>query len=164
MKKRTSRPGLIERALIEKEWHQTVVNAQIHALYGDNPQGLVDAAGRVLFVVLEAANLDGHDFDSDELQSVHEAIISMYDQVDEAAVCPSRRARIIGGLEAAERLLALIQRSSLIQAACGLKEKLREKHIHLDDFEALIGHGTTQALLHDSWASLPLSGCAGNLQ
>ncbi|RZI54491.1 MAG: hypothetical protein EOP12_02645 [Pseudomonas sp.] len=164
MKKHPSRPGLIERALIEKEWHQTVVDAQIHALYGDNPQGLVDAAGRVLFVVLEGAHIDGHDFDHDELQSVHEAIISMYDQVDEAVVCPSRRARIIGGLEAAELLFAVIQRSSLIQAACRLKEKLREKHIHLDDFEALIGHGTTQTLLHDSWASLPLSRCSGHLQ
>ena len=126
-------------------------------MYGDNPQGLVETAGRVLFVVLKAADIDRHDFDQDDLQSIHEAVISMYDQVDDTEVCTIRRTRILCGLEAAGQLLALIQRSSLIQAACGLKEILRKRHIHLDDFDLLIDHGKTRALVQNSWPGLSLS-------
>lgn len=138
MKKRTARPGLIERALIEREWHQKVIDAQIHALCGDNPQGLVDATGRVLFVILEAAAIDGYDFPQGEFQAINFAIVSMYDQVDNAQICLDHRARIICGLESAEKSMPLIRRNSIVQAACKLKEKLNRNHIHLTDFDEII--------------------------
>jgi hypothetical protein len=69
---------------------------------------------------------------------MREAITSMYDQVDSPEICLRHRSHIIGGLKAAEQLVALIQRSSIIQSACNLKEKLQEKHIHLNDFDTLI--------------------------
>lgn len=146
MRKRILRPSLIERALIEKEWHQTIIDAQIHALYGDNPQGLVDAAGRVLFVVLEAAIIDKYDFNRNDIQSISEAVVSMYDQVDDPEICQDRRARIMCGLEAAEQLIVMIQRGSLVQAACRLQERLHSNHIHLNDFDALIMHSKVRDL------------------
>ena len=146
VRQRTSRPSLIERALIEKEWHQTLIDAQIHALYGNNPQGLVDAAGRVLFVVLEAAIIDKYDFDRNDIRSISEAVISMYDQVDDIEICQDRRNRIMYGLESAEQMIALIRRSSLVHAACKLKERLHNNHIHLNDFDALIMRSKVQDL------------------
>jgi hypothetical protein len=41
-------------------------------------------------------------------------------------------------LEASERLISHLARVSLIQAACDLKEKLKNKHILLSDFDALV--------------------------
>ncbi|RZI54392.1 MAG: hypothetical protein EOP12_03160 [Pseudomonas sp.] len=138
MNKHLKRFNIFERAVIEKMWHQTIVDAQIHALYGDNPQSLVDAAGRVLYVILEAVSIDNYDLKQDDFQSMREAITSMYDQVDGSEICERHRSRIIDGLETAEQLVALIQRSSIIQSACNLKEKLHKEHIHLNDFDALI--------------------------
>jgi hypothetical protein len=138
MKNRPPRLNLMERALIERDWHHTVVSAQIHALYGDNSQGMVDTAGRVLYVVLGAALTEGVDPEREELQAVRSAVSAMHDQIGEPEIPETRRARIVGGLEASERLIPHLPRVSLIRAACDLKEKLKNKHILLSDFEALV--------------------------
>lgn len=138
MKKRSPRLSLIERALIERDWHQTAIVAQIHALYGNNSQGMVEAAGRVLFVVLEAVVTDDHQLDPDDLDLMQQTLIAMHDQVDDPEISSARRACITSGLQAAERVIPSLQRCSLISAACKLREKLKKSHIHLDDFNDLI--------------------------
>ncbi|RZI69932.1 MAG: hypothetical protein EOP13_22675 [Pseudomonas sp.] len=138
MKKRSTRLSLIERALIERDWHQTAIVAQIHALCGNNSQGMVEAAGRVLFVVLAAVVADDHQLDSDDLNLIHQTLIAMHDQVDDPEISSTRRACIICGLQAAERIIPLLQRCSLVSAACKLKEKLKKSHILLEDFNDLI--------------------------
>lgn len=138
MKKRLPRLGLIERALIERDWHQTAIMAQIHALYGNNSQGMVEAAGRVLFVVLEAVAINDYLLNPDDLELIHQALIAMHDQVDDPEIVSERRARIVCGLQVAERITPLLQRCSLVSAACKLKEKLKKNHILLEDFNDLI--------------------------
>jgi hypothetical protein len=138
MKNRPPRLNLIERALIERDWHQTAVSAQIHALYSDNSQGMVEAAGQVLYVVLGAALTEGVDPEHEELQAVRTAVRAMHDQVGEPEISATRRASIVGGLEASERLIPALPRSSLIEVACDLKQKLKYKHLRLSDFDALV--------------------------
>ena len=135
--------SLIEKAIVERDWHSTAVSAQIHALYGDNSNGMVDASGRVLFVILGAAITDGFDPEHVDIRIVRGAVNAVHDQAGEEDIPAARRASIVSGLEAAERLMPLLQRRSLIDAACDLKQKMKTKHIHLSDFQALIEQGAT---------------------
>jgi hypothetical protein len=142
--KRPQRLSLIERALIEQKWHATAVSAQIHALYGDSSDGMVNAAGRVLYVVLGAAIAEEVSQDLPELRIIRGAVNAVHDQAGEADIPAMRRRSIVIGLEAAERLIPTLQRRSLINAACDLALKMRRQHIHLSDFAALLATPTTK--------------------
>lgn len=137
MNRRPKSLSLIERAIIEQQWHQTAVTAQIHALYGDSSDGMVTAAGKVLFVVLGAAMADDLDADQVELRIIRGAVGAVHDQAGEHAILAMRRASIVSGLEAAERLMPQLNRRSLINAACELHLKLKRQHVHFSDFQAL---------------------------
>lgn len=97
--------SLIERALVEREWHQTAIEAQIHALMGDSSNGMVNAAGRVLFVLLGAAAAEAVDPEQPEIVSILAAVEAVHDQVGEEEISPGRRETIVAGLAAAEVLI-----------------------------------------------------------
>ncbi len=86
MKRRQPGLSLIERALVERDWHQTAVTAQIQALYGDNSEGMVDAAGRVMYVVLGAALEEGVSHDLPEIRVIRGAVNAVHDQAGEEAI------------------------------------------------------------------------------
>lgn len=137
---RQRRPGLslIERALIERDWRATAVSAQIHALIGDSSDGMVNAAGRVLFVVLGAAIAEEVDAEQPEIRVIRGAVNAVHEQAGEDDIPGTRRKSIESGLLAAERLVPHFARRSLVDAACDLELKLRRQHLHTDDFEALL--------------------------
>lgn len=135
-RKRTQGVSLIERALIEREWHQTATLAQIHALTGDHSHGMVNAAGRVLFVILGAAAAEQVDPAQPEILSIFAAVEAVHDQAGEEDIPPGRREAIVAGLAAAELLIPAFERRSLVNAAIDLKRKMRRQHIHLSDFQA----------------------------
>jgi hypothetical protein len=137
------RLSLIERALIEKQWRETAVSAQIHALIGDNSDGMVNGAGRVMFVVLGAAIAEGISHERPEIRIIRGALNAVHDQAGEPQIPADRRASIISGLEACDRLIPELQRRSLINAACDLTLKMRRQHIHYSDFLALVEQGAT---------------------
>lgn len=134
------RPGLslIERALIERDWRATAVSAQIHALIGDSSDGMVNAAGRVLYVVLGAAIAEELDADQPEIRIIRGAVNAVHDQAGVADIPAARRASIESGLLAAERLVPTFERRSLIDSACELELKLRGQHLHTRDFAAVL--------------------------
>lgn len=144
-RKPARRPGLslIERALIEREWHQTAIEAQIHALMGDNSHGMVNAAGRVLFVILGAAAAEEVDPEMPEILSILAAVEAVHDQVDEEEITSGRRETIVAGLAAAEVLIPAFERRSLVNAAIDLAQKLSRQHIHRSDFPTLGRQGAT---------------------
>lgn len=138
MKRRQPGLSLIERALVERDWHQIAVTAQIQALYGDNSEGMVDAAGRVMYVVLGAVMAEGVSHEQPEVRIIRGAVNAVHDQVGEEAIPAARRRSIVSGLQACERLIPALERRSLINAACDLKLRMKTQHIHLSDFLALI--------------------------
>lgn len=142
MRQRRKGVSLIERALIERDWRATAVSAQIHALIGDNSNGMVNAAGRVLFVVLGAAIAEEVDAEQPEIRVIRGAVNAVHEQAGEADIPAARRASIESGLLAAERLVPLFARRSLVDAACDLELKLRRQHLHTSDFEALLAQVT----------------------
>jgi hypothetical protein len=141
MKRRSrthARLSLIERAMIEKQWHATAVSAQIHALIGDDSREMVNKAGRVMYVALGAAIAEELDPDMPEIRILRGACNAVYDQAGEPEIPAARRASIVSGLEACERLIPALERKSLIDAACELALKMRGAHVHWSDFQHLL--------------------------
>lgn len=136
--KRQARLSLVERALIEKRWHATNVRAQIHAILGDDSGQFVNAAGRVLFVVLDALAAEDLDHTIPDVRIVRGACNALYEQAGEPSIDPVRRASLRSGLEACERLISGLHRKSLIDAACDLELKLRNSHLEWAAFEQLL--------------------------
>ncbi len=137
--RRLARMSLIERALIEKQWHETAVRAQIHAIMGEDGHQFVNAAGRVLFVVLGALIAEEVDPDIPEVRVVRGACNALCEQAGEVVITEPRRASIRAGLEACDRLIGGLSRKALTDAACDLQQKLRGAHVQWSDFERLLG-------------------------
>jgi hypothetical protein len=133
---RPTRLGLVERALIEKQWRETAISAHIHGLIGEDGDKMVDKAGRVFFVVLGAAIAEEVDPDTPELRVIRGACNAVYEQAGEDSIPAARRASIVSGLEACDRLIPAFQRKSLTDAACDLALKMRGAHVRWSDFEA----------------------------
>jgi hypothetical protein len=130
--------GLIERALIEKQWRETNVRAQIHAILGDDSDQFVNAAGRVLYVVLGALIAEEVNPEMPEVRIVRGACNALYEQAGEPDIEPARRAAMRSGLEACDRLLGGLPRKSLTDAACELESRLRASNVNWRDFERLL--------------------------
>jgi len=127
----------VERAIIAQQWEDTAVRANIHALMGDDSAHFVNAAGRVLFVVLGALIAEEVDPDMPEVRIVRGACNALYEQAGEPRITPERRASIRAGLEAASRLLEALPRKARVDAAVDLKLKLEHGDVNWRDYEAL---------------------------
>ncbi len=130
--------SLIERAIIDKEWRSTVTSGQITALMGDGSNEMVNGAGRVLFVVLGACIAEEVDTDLLELRIIRGACNAVYEQKDEPTITAARRASIVSGLDACNRLIEVLPRRALVDAACDLAVKMRTQHINWTDFVPLL--------------------------
>lgn len=142
MKRRHVAPrgiNMVERALIAQQWRANVATARIHALMGENPQALVNQAGRVFFVVLGAAMQEQLHEDQREIRIIRGAVNAAHDQAGVEPIDPLRRASILAGLEAAARLLAALPYPAVVRSACDLAAKLRRQDIRIEDFLQLIG-------------------------
>ncbi|WP_431106651.1 hypothetical protein [Variovorax paradoxus] len=137
-RRRTVALGLIERAIVEKQWHATSVRAQIHAILGDDSAQFVNAAGRVLYVVLGALIAEEVEPSHPDVRIVRGACNELYEQAGEPVIAPARRASLRSGLEACDRLVGGLQRKSLTDAACELELKLRGSHLDWVAFERLL--------------------------
>lgn len=138
MKRRQPRLSLIERALIEKQWHATAVEANVQALLSDDGIKLVNAAGRILFVVLGACIEEEADENEPAMVALRDAVDALHDQAQEAEVLPERRARLIAGLEVCSFLVSVLDRKNVIAAACDLALKMKRGHLTTEDFERLL--------------------------
>lgn len=138
-KRKPARLSLVARAVIEQQWHDVAVRAQIHALLGDDSDQFVNAAGRVLFVVLGALVAEEVDPDMPEVRIVRGACNALYEQAGETEIDAARRASIRSGLEACDRLVSALSRKALTDAACELGTRLRGDDVRWDAFECLLG-------------------------
>lgn len=129
----------VARAITARKWSQTATSAQIHALMGDDSDGLVNAAGRVFFVILGACALQRINSDTPDVRILRGACNALYEQAGEPRIDDMRRKSLQAGLEACERLNEILERRHVTESACDLADKLRQEHVHWSDFEPLIG-------------------------
>lgn len=134
-RQRLVRMSLIERAMLERQWHATAVRAQIHAILGDDGNEFVAAAGRILWVVLEAAITEQVDPELPEIRIVRGACNSLEEQAGVEAITTARRASIRAGLEACDRLIEALPRKALIDGACALHLRLNRGAVKWSDFQ-----------------------------
>lgn len=139
-RRREPKLSLLERAVIEKQWHSTTVTARIHTLIGNSSEGMVNAAGRVFFVVLGAAVAEHSDAEQVDIRIIRGAVNSVFDLAGQEDISDERRASIDSGLRAAERLVPTFARRSLTDSACELELKLRGHHVHMSDFAAVLAN------------------------
>lgn len=130
--------SLVERAVIEQRWRETLTDAQLHALIGDDSDNFVNAAGRVLFVILGACMEDVIDHDMPEVRIIRGAVNALYEQAGDARIEASRRRAIRAGLHACVDLMPILSRKSLIDAAVDLELRLHHEHVNWSDFTPLI--------------------------
>lgn len=130
--------SLIERALIEKQWHATAVEANVQALMSDDSDRMVNAAGRILFVVLGACIAEEASESEPAVLAVTAAVDAVHEQAGEPVVTPERRARIVAGLDVCGFLVSVLDRRNVVASACELELKLRAGHVNTSDFEALV--------------------------
>lgn len=138
MKRRQLGLSLIERALIEKQWHVTAVEAQVQAVASDDSHRMVNAAGKLLFVVLGACIAEEADENEPAMVAVREAVDAIHDQAGEPVIPPERRARIVAGLDVCAFLVSVLDRKNVVASACELHAKLKRGHLTTEDFERML--------------------------
>ena len=130
----------VERAIIVQQWRSTNTTAFIHCLIGENSHALVNQAGRVLFVILGAALAQGMGPHDPDIRVVRGAVNALHDQAGEPDIPESRRASIVSGLLACDRLRWQLDRKCLNDAICDLALKLRGGDVRLEDFQQMVAN------------------------
>jgi hypothetical protein len=134
----------VARAMIVQQWKQGAVTGRIHALIGDDPKLLVKGAGRVFFVVLGACAACGIDQGEPDVRILMGAVNAVHEQVDEPRITDLRRASIVSGLAACERLLPRLTQRALADAAIQMEVRLAHQHVTFADFQILVDNLSKQ--------------------
>lgn len=113
------------------------MTAQIHALIGGDPDKLASAAGRVIYVILGAAILDGLSADMPDLRIVRGAAGALYDLSGAECVADDLRGAVVSGLAACSRLFETLSSKHLAISACDLEIALNTGHLNWSAFEQL---------------------------
>ena len=137
MRRKKSGLNPVERAVIAQKWTQTAVNAEIHALIGNDSDKLVNEAGRIFYVVLGAAIESGMAPDVPDVRILRGAVNAVFDQAGEVEISETRRMGIISGLRAARRITESVSYKALVNSACELHLKLKTGDVHMSDFARL---------------------------
>lgn len=127
----------VAAAMFAAQWKREAVTGRLHALIGGNSDKLVNGAGRIFFVVLTAAARTT-DMDTPDMRILRGAIEALHDQAGEAEVSEVRRAGIVSGLQACDRLLEGLTQKALAEAALYMEARLRAGDVHYSDFQQLI--------------------------
>lgn len=136
--KRTHALTPVERAILVHQWKQGGVSSRIHALIGEDSDRLVSGAGKVMYVVLGACAAAGLDHDEPDLRVLRGAVNALGEQAGEPEVQEARRASIVSGLHACDRLLPRLTQRALADAALDLDMRLKRGDVKFADFERLV--------------------------
>lgn len=126
----------VAAAMFAAQWKREAVTGRLHALIGGDGDKLVNGAGRIFFVVLTAAAKTAAD--SPDMRILRGAIEALHDQAGEPTVSEVRRAGIVSGLHACDRLLEGLSTRALAEAALYMESRLRAGDVHYSDFQRLI--------------------------
>lgn len=126
------------RAEVAERYRTTMLLADIKAMQADDAHGMVNAAGRVLFVTLGAAMAEGVSDEDPTVQHLIAAVNAIHDHLDSDAIEAAYRDCVTTGLGAAALMLEQLDHEAVVDAAVDLEAKMRVKHITIDDFRALV--------------------------
>lgn len=136
--KRTLSLNPVQRAILVAQWKQAGVSSRIHALIGEDSDKLVSGAGTVFYVVLGACAAASLDHEEPDLRVLRGAVNALGEQAGEPEVQEARRAAIVSGLHACDRLLPRLTQRALADAALDLDRRLKRGDVRFADFERLV--------------------------
>ena len=93
------------RGQARAKWHSTSVNAQIHALFGDNKDKLLAYGSILMFVASACAAYTGLGEDDVKFRVIRGAINALDDLKDRTAITDVDRGSIYAGLLASDQLI-----------------------------------------------------------
>lgn len=128
----------VAAAVYAAQWKASTVSSRIHALIGGDSDKLVDGAGKIVFVVLTAAGRAGVSADDPDMRILRGTVEVLHEQAGEKDIPEIRRAGILSGLAACDRLLPLVKQRDLAEAALYLHARLERGDVRLSDFTQLI--------------------------
>lgn len=137
--KRTAMLNPVARAMIVKEWQSEAVTGMIHVLTGQDSRRLVNGAGRVFYVLLGACRTCAVPESDPDVRILMGAVNAAHDQADVEEIMEMRRASLLSGLAACERLLDRVTHRALADAAIEMKVRLARQDITHEDFQRFIG-------------------------
>lgn len=128
----------VAAAMYVHRWRTDRVEAEIHALMGDDGLRLVNGAGRVFFVVLTAAAGAGMHDENQDMRIIRGAIEALHAQAENEQVNELHRAGIMSGLAACRRILPHLKQRDMADAALYMDARLKMGDVRYSDFQALI--------------------------
>lgn len=132
------------RKEVETDYRAVLDVAAIRALQSNDSKAMVEAAGRVLYVVLGAAMQEGASDEDEAMLPIIDAVNAVFDQAGVDEITVGTRLRVHAGLDAAVAALEVLDFDAVVDAACMLEVKLSKQHIGIDDFRALVVAGPTR--------------------
>ncbi len=136
----------VERAMLVHRWQREAVAGQLHVLIGNDSDKMVNGAGRYFYVVLSAcaAHLDVLSEDDPDIRILRGAVNALHEQAEEPEIVEERRAAILSGLQACQRLMPELSQRALSDAALDLELRLRRGDVTFSDFAVLVHRVSSQ--------------------
>lgn len=125
------------RAVLVAKWERRAVEAQIQALIGQDANKIADEVGRIVYVLLGAALLDGISEHDQDVAKVRYAASALYDLAGSEEVLDELRQAVLDGLDAGGRLCEVLSNKSMRDAAIDLHFMLQVGDLNWSAFESL---------------------------
>jgi hypothetical protein len=150
IRRRTFALNPVERAMLVFRWRREAITGHLHALIGDDSDKVVNGAGKIFYVVLGAcaAHAADLDLDSADLRILRGAVNALHEQAEVPQIAEERRAAILSGLQACERLLPDLSQRALSEAALDLEIRLQLGDVRFSDFAVLVHRLSIQGAAH----------------
>ncbi len=114
-----------ERQIIRNVWNAQTVEAQIHALSGNDVPKAVEKTATLIYVALQAARIQGMTETQPEMRVLRATANALGDCVGRDSITDLERASLSAGLEAVKRLLPpVLTEESLFHSAAATKRQL----------------------------------------
>lgn len=139
-KRRTYALNPVERAMLIHRWQRDAIAGQLHALIGNDSDKMVNGAGRYFYVVLGAcaAHMDVIDEDGADIRILRAAVNALHEQAGVPEIAEERRAAVLSGLQACQRLMPYLSQRALSDAALDLELRLLRGDVRFSDFAVLV--------------------------
>lgn len=137
-KPRTLSP--VERAMLVHQWRTEAVTGRIHALIGGDSDKLAGGAGRIFYVTLGGCIASGIGMEDTDVRILRGACNALEEQAEQPEVDENRRASIVSGLHACDRLLPRLSQKGLAESALQMDLMLKYRSVMTTDFARLVEH------------------------
>ena len=124
----------VERAVLRAKWSQQALQAELHALLGEDVAAIASRAGALFYVVLWACNSAELTTDDVDRRIVRGAVMALTDLDGTKAITQLQRNAVQAGLEAAGRLAPRLSADAMALASHTLYHIARQRPVVLRDF------------------------------